>query len=109
MRALQINHVSHIALAVLSLAAVVLIGIGYTQLPLDDEGLLAHSFQLTILALSLTGLVFLVTADWTYPMRILRQLVLPAIFVAIALSGLYHLEHAYYPAHYGWHVNARPR
>jgi hypothetical protein len=104
MRAQQINHVSYITLAALSLAAVVLIVIGYTQPPLDDEGTLAHLFQLSIVALLPTGLVFLATADWNQPVRTVKFLVLPTVFVVLAFCGLYYLEHYFYPARYGWHL-----
>jgi hypothetical protein len=109
MRAQQINNVSNSVLSGLSLAAVLIIGIGYTQPPLDDEGTLAHLFQLAIVALLPTGLLFLATADWTQPVRALRRLALPTVFVLLAFSGLFYLEHYFYPARYGWHPKSGPR
>ena len=101
MRAQLVNRVSGIVLAALSLTALLdVLLLGYTQPPLSDEGTGAHIFQLSIVALLPTGLIFLTTADWTQPVRIVRRLALPAAVVVLAFAALYYLEHYYYPAHY---------
>jgi len=46
------------------------------------------------------GVLLLVTADRSAPVRIAERLVIPAIAVALALTALYDLEHYFYPAHY---------
>ena len=101
MRAQQINRVSGVVLVVLSLTALLdVLLLGYTQPPLPDEGTGAHIFQLSIVALVPTGLLFLATADWMQPARTVRRLALPAAIVVLAFAALYYLEHYYYPAHY---------
>jgi hypothetical protein len=104
MRASQLNRASSITMSVLSLGAVVLIVIGYSQPPSADENTLAHLFQLAIAALVVAGVVFLATADWHAPVRAMKSLVLPMVLVALAFGGLYYLEHDFYPDHYGWHL-----
>jgi protein-S-isoprenylcysteine O-methyltransferase Ste14 len=105
----QINRVSTVGLTVLSLIAfvTVLLGLvvpatlsGRIPPPQPDEGTAAHIFQLAIVALVPTGLVFLATADWTRPLRNVRRLALPATAVVLAFSILYYFE-TYYPAHHG--------
>jgi hypothetical protein len=101
MRGQEINRVSGIALIVLSLTALLdVLLLGYTQPPLPDEGLGAHIFQLSIVALMPTGFLFLLTADWTRPVRTVRRLAFPAAVVVLAFAALYYLEHYFYPAHY---------
>ena len=101
MRGQEINRVSGIVLIVLSLTALVdVLLLGYTQPPLPDEGLGAHIFQLSIVALMPTGFLFLLTADWTQPVRTVRRLAFPAAVVVLAFAALYYLEHYFYPAHY---------
>ena len=101
MRPQQINRLSRIVLIVLALTALLdVLLVGYTQPPLPDEGTGAHIFQLSILALVPTGLVFLVTADWTEPARTVCRLAVPAVVVVLAFAALYYLEHYFYPAHY---------
>jgi hypothetical protein len=101
MRGQEINRVSGIVLIVLSLAALLdVLLLGYTQPPLPDEGLGAHIFQLSIVALVPTGFLFLITADWTQPVRTVRRLAFPAAVVVLAFAALYYLEHYFYPAHY---------
>ena len=109
MRAQHINRVSNIVLRVLSLAAAFVVAIGYSQTPLDDEGTLAHLFQLSIVALVPAGFLFLVTADWTKPASTLRRLLMPTACVLLAFAALYYLEHAFYPAHYPWHPRSGMR
>ena len=101
MRAQQINRLSSLVLIVLALTALLdVLLVGYTQPPLPDEGAGAHIFQLSIVALVPTGLVFLATADWTQPVRTVRRLAFPAAVVVLAFAALYYLEHYFYPAHY---------
>jgi hypothetical protein len=68
--------------------------LGYTRPRLADEGTGAHIFQLSILALLPSGLIFLATADWTDPMRTLRRLAIPAALTVLAFASLYYLEHS---------------
>ena len=101
MRGQEMNRVSGIVLIVLSLTALLdVLLLGYTQPPLPDEGLGAHIFQLSIVALMPTGFLFLLTADWTQPVRTVRRLAFPAAVVVLAFAALYYLEHYFYPAHY---------
>jgi len=101
MRRERLNGVATAMLTVLSLTALLdVLLVGYTQPPLRDEGAGAHTFQLAILGLAPLGLLFLATADWDQPVRIMRRLVLPATMVVLAFASLYYLEHHFYPAHY---------
>ena len=101
MRGQEINRVSGIVLIVLSLTALLdVLLLGYFQPPLSDEGTGAHIFQLSIVALLPTGFLFLTTADWAQPVRIVRRLAFPAAVVVLAFAALYYLEHYFYPAHY---------
>lgn len=92
----RINALSGATLTVLAIGAFVTVLVGFTQPPLPDEGALAHIFQLTIAALLPTGAVFVATADWSRPAAPVKSLVLPAVFVILAFSALYYLEHVYY-------------
>lgn len=96
MDAPEINRASSAGLLVLSLIALVTVLIGFTQPPLPDEGTGAHIFQLSIVLLAPTGLVFLATADWTRPLDAARRLVAPGVAVVLAFAALYYLEHYYY-------------
>lgn len=96
----QINRVGGGVIAVLSLIALLMVLIGYTQPPLPDEGALAHIFQLSIVILAPMIVLFLATADWKQPSRSARPLVLPAAVLAAAFGALYYLEHYYYLQHY---------
>ena len=93
MRSQQINHISGKVIIVLSLTALTTVLIGYTQPPQPDEGALAHIFQLSIVALVATILLFLATADWRQPLRSTRPLAFPAGTLVLAFSALYFLEH----------------
>lgn len=104
----RINRVSGIVLTVLSLIALLTVLTGYTQpLPppapgrsLPDEGTGAHIFQLSIVALVPTILLFLATSDWTQPLRSARPLAFSGAVLVLAFAALYYLEHYFYPAHY---------
>jgi cytochrome bd-type quinol oxidase subunit 2 len=93
MRSQQINRVSGIVLIVLSLTALLAVLSGYSHPPQPDEGTAAHIFQLSIVALVPTILLFLATADWKRPQRSARQLTFPAATVVLAFAALYYLEH----------------
>ena len=95
MRAEQINRVSTTVLTVLSLTALcaVVSGYIYRPTPTGDEGLAAHLFQLSIVALAPTGFLFLSSAEWTQPLRNIGRLTLPAAAVVVAFAALYYLEH----------------
>lgn len=77
----------------LSLLALVLVLIGYTQPPQPDEGALAHIFQLSIVVLFPVTLMYLATADWRQPTRGAWPLVIAAAALVLAFGALYYLEH----------------
>jgi hypothetical protein len=89
----QINRVSGQALMVLSLTALLTVLSGYTQPPQPDEGAAAHIFQLSIVALAPTILLYLATADWKQPWGSARPLRFPVAVLALAFTALYFLEH----------------
>lgn len=60
----RINRVCGNVLIVLSLTALLTVVTGYAQAPQADEGTGAHIFQLAIVAVVPTMLLFFVTADW---------------------------------------------
>lgn len=89
----QINRSSGKAITILSLIALFTVLIGYTQPPQADEGALAHIFQLSIVVLVPTILLFLATAEWRQPLRSTRTLAFPAAALVLAFGALYYLEH----------------
>ena len=92
----QISRVSGKVIIVLSLIALFTVLSAYIfppQLPQHDEGACAHIFQLSIVALVPMILLFLATADWRQPLRIVRALLFPATTVVFAFGLLYYLEH----------------
>lgn len=93
MRGQQINRVSGRVLIFLSFAALLAVISGYVQWPQPDEGSAAHIFQLSIVALVPTILLFLATADWKEPLRSVRPLAFPAGALVVAFGALYYLEH----------------
>ena len=93
MRTQQINRVSVKVLIVLSLIALLTVLSGYTKPPQPDEDAAAHIFQLSIVALVPTILLFIATADWKRPLRSARPLVFPAAALVLAFGALYYLEH----------------
>ena len=93
MRAHQLNRISSKVIIVLFLIALLTVLSGYFQPPQPDEGAAAHIFQLTIVALVPTILLFLLTADWKQPWRTARPLALPAAALLLAFAALYYLEH----------------
>lgn len=89
----KINYLSWLALAVLAMTALLAVLSGYFQPPQQDEGTAAHIFQLSIVALMPTLLVFLMTTDWKAPLRMVRRLLFPSAVLAIAFGALFYLEH----------------
>src|SRR5258708_6129249 len=91
----RINLISGRGLLVLSLVALFTVMIGYINPPQpnEDEGTLAHIFQLTIVAFGATGLVYLASADWRQPLKSMRALIAPAVALVLAFGALYKLEH----------------
>ena len=98
------HHVSSIVMVVLSLTALLTVLSAYrvsfdpfsifTQPPQPDEGTQAHIFQLSIVALAPTILLFLATADWKRPLRNARPLSISAVAVILAFGALYYFEHS---------------
>ncbi len=93
MRRHELNRDTGYALIVLSAVALLTVLTGYFQPPQPDEGWAAHIFQLTIVLLGPTIVVFLATADWKQPRRIARPLSIPASALVLAFAALYYLEH----------------
>jgi energy-coupling factor transporter transmembrane protein EcfT len=93
MRGQQINRVSGKVLIVLSLAALLAVLSGYTQPPQPDEDAAGHIFQLSIVALVPTIVLFIATADWRQPRRSARPLAFSAVALIFAFTALYCLEH----------------
>ena len=93
MRGDQINRLVGRVILVLSLIALLMVLIGYTQPPQPDEGTAAHIFQLSIVLLVPMIFLFLASADWTQRARSVRPLALPAAVLVIAFGALYYLEH----------------
>jgi uncharacterized membrane protein YozB (DUF420 family) len=89
----QVNRASRKILIILSLAALLAVLSGYAQPAQTDEGTAAHIFQLSIVALAPTILLFLATADWRQPTRSWRPLAFAAVALMLAFLALYYLEH----------------
>jgi hypothetical protein len=89
----QINRISGGAAIVLSLISLCAVLRGYFQPPQRDEGSAAHIFQLSIVALLATLLLFLSTADWNKPLESVRRLAVPAATLVVSFGALYYLEH----------------
>jgi ABC-type transport system involved in cytochrome c biogenesis permease subunit len=95
MTAPQINRLSAKVIIVLSVLALLTVLSGYTyppQSPETDEGTAAHIFQLSIVAVALSILVFLTTAEWKQPLRSVRPLAFPVAALVLAFGALYYLE-----------------
>lgn len=101
MQTSAVNRYSTIALHLFAFTALlpllVMVGGGWLRghlpPPAPDEGTGAHIFQLSIAALLPAGLVFLASADWTRPARLLTRLAAPAALVVLAFGLLYYYEH----------------
>ena len=89
----RINRACSRVLIVLSLIALLMVLSGYAQAPQRDEGAAAHIFQLAILAVVPTMLLFLVSADWRQPWRNVGRLAAPGAVLVLAFGALYYLEH----------------
>ena len=89
----RINRVSGLLLIALSLTALLAVLGGFTQPPQPDEGVGAHIFQLSIVALLPTLLLFLVTADLKQRWRSARPLAFSTAALVIAFGALFYLEH----------------
>jgi len=84
---------SLIALSTLVIALSAAFLSGHPPRPEPDEGTAAHIFQLSLVLLMPSALVFLATANWARPGRVIRALVLPVCAVALAFGLLYYFEH----------------
>jgi hypothetical protein len=91
----DLNRISGKVVLVLSVLALLTVLAGFTQPPQveADEGAGAHIFQLLIVALMPTILLFFATADWRWPLPSVRPLAIPAVILAAAFAALYVLEH----------------
>lgn len=89
------NRLSSTILVVLSLLSLLTVLVGGAQPPAPaphDEGALARIYQLSVLALFPTTLVYVATADWRNPWRTLRPV---AVALAVSVGAfliLYYLE-----------------
>ena len=94
----KLNLVSSRIILVLSLIAFLTVLTGYLQprhpAP-TDEGAGAHIFQIAVVLVMMTGLIFLFTANWKNPLRSARRLVLPGVTLVAAFPALYFLEQFY--------------
>lgn len=93
MRIATLNRVTGRVVLGLSLVALLTVFAGYFIPPQPDEGALAHIFQLSIVALVPTFLLFVLTADWKRPRRMARRLASSGVLLAATFVGLYFLEH----------------
>jgi hypothetical protein len=93
MDAHQLNRISGRVLMALSLVALVTVLTGYAQAPQQDEGSAAHIFQLAIVAVVPTMLLFFFSADWRQRWRSARPLTISAAALVVAFGALYYLEH----------------
>jgi len=102
MRTQTIHRLSGRIAVIFSLIALVTVLLGYTK-PRGtveaDEGAGAHVFQLSIVALAPTILVFLITTDWKRPRQGALPLVLCASALGLAFTALYCLEHFWFTRH----------
>jgi hypothetical protein len=89
----RVNRLSGKGLIVFSLLALFAGLSGYLQPPHPDEGAAAHIFQLSIVALLPTGLLFVTTADWKQPSRSVRLLAFSGVVIVLAFAAVYYLEH----------------
>jgi len=93
----QINRASRKILIVLSFVALLTVLSGYFQMSEPDEGAAAHIFQISVVALVPTILLFVITADRAKPSRNARLLAFTGVMMALAFGALYYLEHYFYP------------
>ena len=96
MTAQQTNRLTSNVIMILSVLALLTVLSGFThspQPPEPDEGAAAHIFQLSIVAVAFSILVFLVTTDWKQGLRAVRPLAFPAVALVLAFGVLYYVEH----------------
>jgi hypothetical protein len=96
MTAQQTNRLTSKVIMILSVLALLTVLSGFThapQPPEPDEGAAAHIFQLSIVAVAFSILVFLTTADWKQGLRAVRPLAFPAVALVLAFGVLYCVEH----------------
>ena len=95
----KLNFVSARVILALSLVALLTVMSGYTQprhpAPVD-EGAAAHIFQIAIVLVVPSLLLFLFTLDWKRPSRSVLRLAVPGLTLAAAFTALYFLEHVYF-------------
>jgi membrane protease YdiL (CAAX protease family) len=89
----RINRVSAKVLIVLSLTALRAVLSGYAKPHQMDEGTAAHIFQLSIVVLVPTILLFLVTTDWKQRLRSWRPLAFASLALVFSFGALYYLDH----------------
>jgi hypothetical protein len=75
------------------LVALVTVLTGYAQQPQPDEGTGAHIFQLAVVAVLPTGLLFLATADRRRVKRTVQPLAISGAALVLAFAALFYLEH----------------
>ncbi len=93
MHSQSIHRVSGNVMIALSVIALLAVASGYFQAPQADEGSAAHIFQLSIVALVPTGLLFVITGTWRPLWAGLRPLALSGAILLVAFAALYYLEH----------------
>jgi hypothetical protein len=93
MEAQRINRVCGSVLIILSFTALLTVLTGYAQAPQPDEGAGAHIFQLAIVAVAPTMILFFATADWRLRWRSARPLAVSGAALVLAFAALYYLEH----------------
>ena len=85
----KINRISLVAPIILSLLALLLVAVAIVtgwERGLKDEGAVAHTFQLLIVAQAPLIALFLGTADWTRVKRVAGSLAVQVAALALALS-----------------------
>src|SRR6476660_4709525 len=93
MEAQRINRVCGSVLIILSFTALLTVLTGYAQAPQPDGGAGAHIFQLAIVAVAPTMILFFATADWRQRWRSARPLAVSGAALVLAFAALYYLEH----------------
>jgi heme/copper-type cytochrome/quinol oxidase subunit 4 len=90
----RISNISLTLVSILSFTALVTVVTGFTQPPQPDEGTAAHIFQIAIVLLVPSLLIFLTTTDRSQPSRIAKRLALPSMALVVAFVALFYLEHS---------------
>ncbi len=95
----KLNIVSARVILALSLVALLTVMSGYSQprhpAPVD-EGAAAHIFQIAVVLVAPSLLLFLFTLDWKRPSRSVLRLMVPGLTLVAAFTALYFLEHVYF-------------